>query len=177
MGRTGYGGGGRMTRMTSALRWAAMRAILMFHNCEGQSHKTESTDHYLNERRAEADLNWGPSAYQPTALPLGQTGSQASSGVDPVIILLICIYGYLCIACFSSIVMRFESLKAFCKFLIIISFYCYYYLFSRSFGKCCERLIMAESGDASARTGEISDLENRIIRQVEVRITKELKRN
>ena len=33
------------TRMTSALRWAAMRAILMFHNCEGQGHKTESTDH------------------------------------------------------------------------------------------------------------------------------------
>ena len=29
-------------RMTSALRWAAMRAILMFHNCEGQSHKTVS---------------------------------------------------------------------------------------------------------------------------------------
>ena len=27
------------------LRWAAMRAILMFHNCEGQSHKTMSTDH------------------------------------------------------------------------------------------------------------------------------------
>ena len=26
------------TSMTSALRWAAMRAILMFHNCEGQSH-------------------------------------------------------------------------------------------------------------------------------------------
>ena len=23
-----------LTRMTSALRWAAMRAILMFHNCE-----------------------------------------------------------------------------------------------------------------------------------------------
>ena len=30
----------------SALRWAAMRAILMrFHNCDGQSHKTVSTDH------------------------------------------------------------------------------------------------------------------------------------
>ena len=27
--------------MTSALRWAAMRTILMFHNCEGQSHKTK----------------------------------------------------------------------------------------------------------------------------------------
>ena len=33
------------TRMISALSWAAMRAILMFHNCEGQSHKTGSTDH------------------------------------------------------------------------------------------------------------------------------------
>ena len=34
------------TRMTSALRWAALRAILMFHNCEGQSHETVSTDHF-----------------------------------------------------------------------------------------------------------------------------------
>ena len=52
-GRRGYGGGGRerpytyhytvTTKMTPALRWAAMRA--MFHNCEGQSHKTVSTDH------------------------------------------------------------------------------------------------------------------------------------
>ena len=33
------------TKMTSALRWAAMRGILMFHKCEGQSHKTVSTDH------------------------------------------------------------------------------------------------------------------------------------
>ena len=32
-------GDGDYTPMTSALRWAAMRAILMFHNCEGQSHK------------------------------------------------------------------------------------------------------------------------------------------
>ena len=45
-------------------------------NCEGQSHKTVSTDHnFWRERRAEADSNWGPSAYQPNALPLGQTGS------------------------------------------------------------------------------------------------------
>ena len=35
------------TRTTPALRWAAMRAILMFINCEGQSHKTVSTDHNL----------------------------------------------------------------------------------------------------------------------------------
>ena len=82
-----YGGAGRgrvytyrytvTTWMTSAWRWAAMRAILMFHNCEGQSHKTVSADHNLwRERRAEANSNRGPSAYQPTALPLGQTGSQ-----------------------------------------------------------------------------------------------------
>ena len=65
------------TRMTPVLRWAAMRAILMFHNCEGQSHKTVSTDHNLRrERRAEADSNRGPSAAdQPNAWPLGQTGS------------------------------------------------------------------------------------------------------
>ena len=53
-----------------------MRAILMFHNCEEQSYKTVSTDHnFWRERRAEADSNRGPSAYQPNALPLGKTGS------------------------------------------------------------------------------------------------------
>ena len=36
-----------ITRMTCALRRVAMRAILMFHNCEGQSRKTVSTDHNL----------------------------------------------------------------------------------------------------------------------------------
>ena len=40
-------------RMTSALRWAAMRAILMFHNCERQSHKTVSTGHNLFEEKGE----------------------------------------------------------------------------------------------------------------------------
>ena len=44
-GGMGYGGGYVTTRMTSALRRAAMRAILMFHNSAGQSHKTMSTDH------------------------------------------------------------------------------------------------------------------------------------
>ena len=45
---------------------------------EGQSHKTVSTNRnhvFWRERRAEAVLNRGPSAYQPNALPLGQTGS------------------------------------------------------------------------------------------------------
>ena len=85
-GGRGYGSGGRgilcpyrytvTTRMTPALRWAAMRGILMFHNCERQSHKTVSTDHnFWRERRAEADSNRGPSVYQPNALPLGHSGS------------------------------------------------------------------------------------------------------
>ena len=45
------------TRMTPALRWAAMRAILMFHNSEGQSHKTVSTDHSLFEDKGEPKRN------------------------------------------------------------------------------------------------------------------------
>ena len=54
------------TRMTSALRWAVVRAILMLHNSEGQSHKTVSRDHnFRREKRAETDSNRGPSAYQP----------------------------------------------------------------------------------------------------------------
>ena len=45
------------TRMTFALRWAAMRAILVFHNCEGQSHKTVSTKHNLFEENGEPRRN------------------------------------------------------------------------------------------------------------------------
>ena len=81
--------------MTYALRWAAKRAILMFHNCEGQSHRTVSTDHsFWRERRAEADSNRGPSAYQPNALPLGQTGSH---GKSPSTVCFICV----CFCCCS----------------------------------------------------------------------------
>ena len=37
---------------------------------------TQSTDYSIGrERRANVDLNQSPSAYQPNALPLGQTGS------------------------------------------------------------------------------------------------------
>ena len=51
----GWGGGGSLytyrcivtTGMTSTLRWAAMTAILLFYNFEGQSHKTVSADHNL----------------------------------------------------------------------------------------------------------------------------------
>ena len=49
---------------------------------DGQIHKTVSTNHNLfelRERRAEAVSNRGPSAYQPNALPLGQTGSHTET--------------------------------------------------------------------------------------------------
>ena len=43
-----------------------------------------STDHnFWRERRAEAVSNRGPSAYQPNALPLGQTGSRFTP-IQPV---------------------------------------------------------------------------------------------
>ena len=42
---------------------------------EGYSHETVSTDHnFWREKRAEAEPNWGPSAYQPNTLLEGQTG-------------------------------------------------------------------------------------------------------
>ena len=45
---------------------------------DGQSHKTVSTNHNLFEEKGEPKRvsNRGPSAYQPNALPLGQTGSR-----------------------------------------------------------------------------------------------------
>ena len=46
---------------------------------DGQSHNWDSVrkpQPFWRERRAEAVSNRGPSAYQPNALPLGQTGSQ-----------------------------------------------------------------------------------------------------
>ena len=46
------------TRMTLALKWAVMRAILIFHNnCDGQSHKTVSTNHNIFEEKGEPKHN------------------------------------------------------------------------------------------------------------------------
>jgi len=91
MGRGGerrYGGWGRgilytsrclvTTRMISALRWAAMRAIFMFQQEVMDSHKTVSKIHNLSEEKGE------PKRYRTeirpltslTPLPLGQCGSR-----------------------------------------------------------------------------------------------------
>ena len=56
----GGGGGGRLytyrytvtTRMTYALRWAMMRAILMFHNCEGQTTTAYPLDMAFDSQRS-----------------------------------------------------------------------------------------------------------------------------
>ena len=74
-GGRGYVGGGRgrlypyrytvTTRMTSALRWAAMRAIFNVSvGSDGQSHKTVSTNHNLFEEKGE------PKRYRTEVLPL-----------------------------------------------------------------------------------------------------------
>ena len=44
------------TRMTSALRWAAMTAILMFHNCERQSHKTTTFEEKGEPERIRTEV-------------------------------------------------------------------------------------------------------------------------
>ena len=48
---------------------------------DGQSHRTVSTNHNLFEEKGEPKRvsNRGPSAYQPNAIPLGQTGSHFAS--------------------------------------------------------------------------------------------------
>ena len=64
----GGGGGGEIIYLSLHCHHQNDLCILIFHNCEGQSHKTVSTDHnFWRERRAEADSNQGPSAYHPNA--------------------------------------------------------------------------------------------------------------
>ena len=54
--------------------------------------KVGSDDHnFWREKRAEADSNRGPSAYQPNALPLGQTGSHSAVITDTSLI-AVCLY-------------------------------------------------------------------------------------
>ena len=46
----------------SCIKMGSDESHFMFYNCEGQDHKTVSTDHnFRRERRAEADSNRGPS--------------------------------------------------------------------------------------------------------------------
>ena len=51
------------TRMTPALRWAAMRATLMFHNCEGQSQDSVHRPQLLKRKESR-------SGFEPRSLRL-----------------------------------------------------------------------------------------------------------
>ena len=65
--------------MASALwlRWQRWEPFLCFIIVRDKvTRQCPCTDHNFWEKRAEADSNRGPSAYQPNALPLGQTGSR-----------------------------------------------------------------------------------------------------
>ena len=74
---------GRFYTALSFILRSRADSLCSFINCEGQSHKTVSTHHnFWSEMRVEADSNRGPSAYQPNALPLGQTGSQRKDKRD-----------------------------------------------------------------------------------------------
>ena len=87
MGGMEYGGGGTWRLYT--YRYTVTTRMTCIKMGSDESHfnvslivrdkvtiKTVSTNHnFRRERRAEAVWNRGPSAYQPTALPLGQTGS------------------------------------------------------------------------------------------------------
>ena len=54
-----------------------------------------STDHkFGRERRAEADSNRGPSAYQSNTLPIGQTGSHYQSDDELMLNVLRCHLSY-----------------------------------------------------------------------------------
>ena len=70
------------TRMTPALRWAAMRTIWKFHNCEGQSHMTVSTVTTFEEKgepkqiRTEAPLLTSLTT-RPNRFSVGGAGSIA----------------------------------------------------------------------------------------------------
>ena len=89
-GGEGYGGGGRgtlytyrytvTTRMIPALRWAVMRAILMFQKevMDNVTRQCPQTTTFLKRKENRSGIELGPSAYQPNALPLGQTGSHSA---------------------------------------------------------------------------------------------------
>ena len=79
----GYGGGGRGRVYTH--RYTVTTRMTCIKMSSNESHFNVSLivrDKVIRrERRAEAVSNRGPSAYQPTVLPLGQTGSLVSVDV------------------------------------------------------------------------------------------------
>ena len=69
--------------MVPALKWAAMRDILMFYKLWGAKPQESVHRHnFWREGKAEAESNWDHGAYQPNGLPLAQTGSLMEVGEE-----------------------------------------------------------------------------------------------
>jgi len=69
--------------MTPALRWAAMRVVLCsVINCEGQSHKTVSTNHNPFEEKGEPK-RYRTEVLLPNALPETKPAHQYSISLSP----------------------------------------------------------------------------------------------
>ena len=71
------------TTVICALRWAAMRAILIFHSLWGTKsqdsvHRPQLTK--TKDREPKRGIEPKSSIYQPDALPLDQTGSRSKTG-------------------------------------------------------------------------------------------------
>ena len=66
--------------MTPELRWAAMKASLVFHEVWGtKSQDSVHRPRLLKREQSRSGIKPGSSAYQPNALALGHTGSPAVS--------------------------------------------------------------------------------------------------
>ena len=69
------------TRMTSALRWAAMRAILMFQKevMDKDTRQCPQTTAFLKRKESRSGVEPRSFRLPANALPLGQTGSRPAS--------------------------------------------------------------------------------------------------
>ena len=77
------------TRMIPALRWAAMRAILMFQQevMDKVTGQCPQTTTFLKRKESRSGIEPRSFAYQPNALPLGHTGSLDWWSVCPLYLL------------------------------------------------------------------------------------------
>ena len=75
------------TAMICALRWAAMRAILMLHKLRVVQSQRQCPQTTTSEEKEEPEIKSGATstAYQLNAMPLSQTGSRSNG-----LLLLVC---------------------------------------------------------------------------------------
>ena len=144
-----WGGGGIIylsytvtTRMTPALRWAVMRAILMFHNCDGQSRKTVSTDHnFWREEESWSDIRTEvPPLTSLTARPnwhAEEGDIRHQSGLPPVVnheankstTKIVLVFFFCSPSFFSSLFLKLRK-RSYLVIIIILSFLLLFFHFA-----------------------------------------------